>query len=132
MTIGERSRHDLFLKLEEVLGPEEAATLMEHLPPVGWADVVTKRDLDQLAAITKRDLDQLAEANRLEHERLEELIRSGLAEQDRTFRQEHAELEQRLIANLRGKLLGQTRTMIFVLVSTFFAFSGVVFAARLV
>ena len=22
--------------------------MMEHLPPVGWADVATKRDLDQL------------------------------------------------------------------------------------
>ena len=32
----------------EALGEREAATLMEHLPPVGRADVATKRDLDQL------------------------------------------------------------------------------------
>ena len=46
MVLDERSRHELYLKLEEVLGPERAETLMEMLPPVGWADVATKRDLD--------------------------------------------------------------------------------------
>ena len=49
MVLDERSRHELYLKLEEVLGPEQASTLMEMLPPVGWADVATKRDLDALA-----------------------------------------------------------------------------------
>lgn len=48
MVIDERSRHALHQRLEELLGPESAATLMEHLPPVGWADVATKRDLDHL------------------------------------------------------------------------------------
>jgi hypothetical protein len=48
MAIDERSRHELFLALEQVLGREHATVLMEHLPPVGWADVATKRDLEQL------------------------------------------------------------------------------------
>jgi hypothetical protein len=45
MTVDERARHRLYLKLEEVLGPEEAGTLMGHLPPAGWGDVATKQDL---------------------------------------------------------------------------------------
>jgi len=49
VAITEETRHHLFKRLEEVLGPEEAATMMEHLPPVGWADVATKRDLDHIA-----------------------------------------------------------------------------------
>ncbi len=48
MALDERARHELFLRLEQALGPESAETLMELLPPVGWADVATKRDLDAL------------------------------------------------------------------------------------
>ena|SRR5579884_1084946 len=46
MVLDERSRHRLYLRLEAVLGPDEATTLMEHLPPAGWIDVAMKRDLD--------------------------------------------------------------------------------------
>ncbi len=46
MVLDERPRHYLYLRLEEALGAEAAATLMEHLPPLGWADVAMKRDLD--------------------------------------------------------------------------------------
>ena len=49
MAIDERARHELYLRLEQQIGAEAATTLMEYLPPVGWADVATKRDLDQLA-----------------------------------------------------------------------------------
>lgn len=48
MALDERARRELFLRLEQALGPESAETLMELLPPVGWADVATKRDLDAL------------------------------------------------------------------------------------
>jgi hypothetical protein len=48
IVLDERARHELFLRLEEVLGPGSAETLMEMMPPVGWADVATKRDLDAL------------------------------------------------------------------------------------
>jgi hypothetical protein len=64
MAISEESRYHLYQRLEEVLGVEEAATLMKHLPPVGWADVATKRDLDALAVATKRDLDALGVATK--------------------------------------------------------------------
>jgi hypothetical protein len=50
VAITEETRHHLYQRLEEALGPEEATTLMEHLPPVGWADVATKHDLDHLEA----------------------------------------------------------------------------------
>ena len=48
MVVDERSRHELYRRLEEVLGSEAATTLIEHLPPVGWADVATKHDLAAL------------------------------------------------------------------------------------
>lgn len=48
MALDERARHELFLRLEQILGRNPAETLMEMMPPVGWADVATKRDLDAL------------------------------------------------------------------------------------
>jgi hypothetical protein len=48
MTVHERARHRLYRKLEEVLGTEDAGTLMSHLPPVGFADLATKADLARL------------------------------------------------------------------------------------
>ena len=45
MAVDERSRLQLAEALKQVLGDEEGITLMELLPPVGWADVATKQDL---------------------------------------------------------------------------------------
>ena len=43
-------RHRLHTKLDQVLGEEDAAVLISHLPPSGWSDVARTRDLDLLEA----------------------------------------------------------------------------------
>ena len=53
MAITEQSRHRMYKHLEELMGAEDAAVLMEHLPPVGWADVATKRDVDALGQMLR-------------------------------------------------------------------------------
>ena len=60
MAVTEESRYQLFQRLEELLGPDKVATLMELLPPVGWADVATKRDLDHLHTLFDAKVDRLA------------------------------------------------------------------------
>jgi hypothetical protein len=52
MTFNDRTRN----QLHQVLGADEAATLMAHLPPVGWADGATKRDLDHAVAELRGEL----------------------------------------------------------------------------
>jgi hypothetical protein len=48
MSVTEPERHELFNRIEEVLGAPSATTLMNLLPPLGWADVATKRDISRL------------------------------------------------------------------------------------
>jgi hypothetical protein len=45
MAVDERSRHPLYRRLQEILGEEEATTLMAHLPSGGADRVATKDDL---------------------------------------------------------------------------------------
>jgi hypothetical protein len=48
MPIDERARHEMYSGLEEHLGAKVADALMEHLPPSGWRDIATRRDLAEL------------------------------------------------------------------------------------
>lgn len=66
MAITEGDRHRLHRRLEELLGEDEAATLMEHLPPVGWADVATKPDLEASMVVVNARFDQAEMATRAE------------------------------------------------------------------
>jgi hypothetical protein len=60
MQIDERTPREMYEQLEAVLGAQTADALMEHLPPVGWAEVATKRDLNLgLDALENRLLAQM-------------------------------------------------------------------------
>ena len=56
MAVDERRRHEMYLAFEELVGGEVATTMMEHLPPVGWADVATKHDLDREIQILRAEM----------------------------------------------------------------------------
>ena len=107
MVLDERSRHQLFLSLEQALGPEPAQTLMEHLPPVGWADVATKRDLDQARHEVDTHFDALEQRMELRFQAL----------------------EHKFTAALTGEIATQTRTVTFTVLGSLLASTSLAFAA---
>jgi hypothetical protein len=103
MAITEQRRHDLYVRLEAALGPQEATTLMEHLPPVGWADVATKADL---AAMEER-----LEA------RLELRFSSALGDFKDTMHRDLMSFQRQLIF----VLVGMVATIVITLVTSVLA-----------
>ncbi len=99
MSIDERQRHELYEGLVEALGPERADTLMEHLPPVGWADVATKHDVSRETALLRSDLKREVGLLRGEMRHLDEVV---------TLRLEvlAAELRSEIHLGFRNQLFG--------------------------
>lgn len=91
----QRLRQSLHAKLAELVGADETALLMEYLPPVGWADVATKRDLEVFAKELRAEM---------------AVLRSDL----------HSE-----IVELRGEMKAQTARILMWLVPTMIAGLGV-------
>ena len=56
MAIEERLRLELADAVKRTLGDEAGLTLMEMLPPVGWADVATKHDLEGAIAVLRTEM----------------------------------------------------------------------------
>lgn len=134
MAVDERSRHELYRRLEEVLGPDAATTLIEHLPPVGWADVATKNDLagleqrmDLRFARVEGRFDSIDERFNAVNERftaMDDRITAATSDLQATF--EH---EMRLQSESFGQQLrSQTTTMVFGLVSVVLTMAALAFA----
>ena len=71
MSITDRQRLKLLRTLETVIGPEDASTLMDHLPPVTWAKVAT---IDHVSVVG----DQTTKALRGEMQVLSTQLRSEM------------------------------------------------------
>lgn len=103
MSIEERALHELHNGLEEVIGPDRAATLMSRLSPVSPSDVVTKSYLDQKLGAVDEKLGAVDEKLNALEERLTLTIRAEVATSQ---------------AVLLQQMNSQTKTMIFSLLMT--------------
>ncbi|MGH9011442.1 MAG: hypothetical protein ACRDYF_16590 [Acidimicrobiia bacterium] len=103
MALDERARHELFLRLEQILGAESAETLMEMLPPVGWADVATKRDLDALEERMNLRFEAQEQRFQLVDQRFDAL--------ERHLDQRFEGWEHKLLAAFREELLAQSNVI---------------------
>lgn len=146
MAIDERDRHRLHQRLDDVLGATEAATLMAHLPPVGWAEVATKDDVTALGREMNRQfdaVDQRFDALETEMDRrfdavdqrfaaLETEMDSRFAAVDHRFDASEARMESlghQLTTYLSDRLQEQLRVTMFAFVGCLATFSAVMVAA---
>ncbi len=78
MSVDDRTRNDLYRKLESVLGAEEANTLMAHLPPTTWRDLATRADVEHLGIALRAETHALGTELRSELQTLGTELRSEI------------------------------------------------------
>jgi hypothetical protein len=100
--VSDQDRRELYEALERRLGGGPAATMMELLPPVGWADVARQSDLVAL--------------------------RGEMAQLRGELKGEMAELRGE-IAELRGEIKAQLPTLITANIASMIGVAGLVLAA---
>lgn len=77
MTINERKRLALHERLRQALGTEDAATMMDLLPPVDWAEVARRPDVERVDQRVERLEDRV--------ERLEDKVDARFDKMDARF-----------------------------------------------
>ena len=118
MSITDRQRLKLLRTLETVIGPEDASTLMDHLPPVTWANVAT---VDHVSAIG----DQTTKTLRSEMQVLSTQLRSEMNELRVELRSEIAGQVARLEATIERGFRRQILALV-TLGTTWFAITAAI------
>ena len=122
--VSQHDRTTLHLALEEHLGKGPAATLMELLPPVEWADLARRSDVVALRGELRGEIAELrGEIGQ---------VRGEMAELRAELRGDMAELRgdvRREIEELRGDVRALLPKFIATNVPLMFATAGLVLAA---
>jgi len=101
MTVDDRTRLNLHQRLTEVLGSEEADTLMSHLPPVTWQEVATKGDLDSLRVVLTTDLRSAEAGIRSDMKAMEASIRSDMKTMETEIRSDMKAMETEIRSDMK-------------------------------
>ena len=118
MNASANDRHRLHAHLEQLLGPEDAATLMEHLPPDEWNQLATKADVlglreefREFRQEFRQELHQFRQEHREDIEALERRVN------------EHTDLRVRAVVG------DSTRVLFFSMLASQATLVGLVLAA---
>jgi hypothetical protein len=129
MAMTEERRLELYEAMKEKLGVNPATTFMEAMPPVGWADVATKRDLDALEERIDYRLQLLRSELRAELRSEIGGLRAELHSEIGSLRAEFRSDIGGLRAELHESLASMQRTLFFGMIGAQAAFAGVVLTA---
>jgi hypothetical protein len=91
VSVTEEARNNLYNSLREILGREGATTMMELLPPIGWADVARQSDVDRRFDESERRVDARFDQVDQRFDELERRFGARFGDVDRRF----DELDQR-------------------------------------
>jgi hypothetical protein len=102
MPVDDRTRLNLLRRLEAVLGPEEANTLMAHLPPVAWNEVATKDDLGTLGTTLRSEVHAMEIALRHDMQTMEKSLRADMQTMEKSLRADMQTMEKSLRADMQA------------------------------
>ena len=126
MTTGIRDRDSLYVRLREVLGDEQAATLMELLPP-DREQLATKADVLAVKTALKADIEELRTELKADIAELKADV-AGLKADFADMKSSMVKFDERLW-EFHGALRSQTRTFVTATVSSMIGVGGLAFAA---
>ena len=117
MSITEASRFQLRTAIGLILSEEAADTLMELLPPVGWADVATKTDLQHLRDELKGDINSLRVATKSDLQHLRNELKSDIQSLRNELKGDMLNLQLTIEVNVRKLIHEQTKWLITTMIA---------------
>jgi len=117
MSITEASRFQLRTAIGQILSEEAADTLMELLPPVGWADVATKTDLQHLRNELKGDINSLRVATKSDLQHLRNELKNDIDSLRNELKGDMLNLQLTIEVNVRKLIHEQTKWLITTMIA---------------